>query len=81
MTDGIFINGRRPKSKKQIKETPLEQVSLEATSMFGNNPEGPLTELPAGTYHFVGPDPYSKRNFYGTIVVTERDGNRKVTIK
>jgi hypothetical protein len=23
-----------------------------------------------GTYHFVGPNPYTKRSFYGTIVVS-----------
>lgn len=66
---GIFINGRRPKSKKEIKEAiasnPLS-VSLEATSFFGNEYAGPVTEF-VGKTTFVGPDPYNRRNFYGNL--------------
>lgn len=79
---GIYIDGRRPKSKKAIKEAvaailnskmvgdwPI--VELEATSMFGNEYGGDILSAPQGTYYFVGPDPYTKRNFYGKIVITE----------
>ena len=68
---GIFIDGRRPKSKKEIKEvvaTDPSRVSIEATSMFGNEYDGELTHAPEGRITFVGPDPYTKRSFYGTIV-------------
>lgn len=70
---GIFINGQRPKSKKAIKEAVANglQVQLENTSLFGNNYDGSLVNAPTGTYTFVGPDPFTKRNFYGNIVVTD----------
>jgi len=80
MTQGIWVNGRRPKSKKEIKEAVAAgmRVSAEATSMFGNEYDGPLTEMPEGsTITFVGPDPYTKRNFYGNI--TRKGG--KITVK
>lgn len=74
--DGIFINGQRPKSKKAVKEaiaTAPETVLVECTSMFPGF-GGYVTQLPDGKrIDFVGPDPYTKRNFYGTIVRT-RDG-------
>lgn len=77
---GIYVNNARPKSKKAVKEAVAAggRVSLEATSMLGREYEGPVSEAPAGTYHFVGPDPYRARNFYGTIVV-KADG--KIVVK
>ena len=76
---GIFIGGQRPKSKKEIKEAVAAGrfVRIEATSWFGNEYDGDVLAAPPGTYHFVGPDPYKKRNFYGTITVA----NGKVTVK
>lgn len=74
MTQGIWINGERPKSKKAVKEAIAEdpsRVRLEATSLMGNEYDGPVSGAPAGTHDFVGPDPYTKRNFYGNIIVTE----------
>lgn len=69
--DGLFINGRRPASKKAVKEavaTAPETVRVECTSMFPGGFDGLVTELPRGKkVTFVGPDPYTKRNFYGTI--------------
>jgi hypothetical protein len=70
VTDGIFIGQRRPKSKKEVKEAITadpSQVIVECTSMFGGF-AGRVSELPEGTtITFVGPDPYTKRNFYGNI--------------
>ena len=76
---GIWINGTRPKSKKAIKEALIsgDEVSLEATSMFGNEYDGLIADAPEGNYTFVGPDPHKTRNFYGTLTV--RSG--KVTVK
>jgi hypothetical protein len=78
---GIFLNFDRPKSKKAIRKaaTGLGQpaIHIEATSLHGNEYDGPLRDAPDGKYHFVGPCPYTKRNFYGTI---EKAGN-KVTVK
>ena len=76
---GIFVNHARPKSKKAVKEAIAadpSRVSLEATSMFGNEYDGPISEAPRGSYSFVGPDPYRKRSFYGTITVAD-----KITVK
>lgn len=71
MTQGIFIAGKRPASKKQIKEAIAENphlVSIEATSLFGNDYQGPVEGLrPGQTVYFVGPDPQTSRKFYGTI--------------
>jgi len=70
---GIFIDGQRPKSKKQVAATIAvqpENVRIEATSMFGNEYDGPVSDMPQGTILFVGPDPYSKRDFYGKITRT-----------
>lgn len=68
---GIFIGGQRPKSKKQIKDLVKDgkasTIRAEATSMFGNEYDGPITNMPEGEIYFVGPDPYTKRNFYGRI--------------
>lgn len=82
--DGIFINldgrVRRPKSKKEVRELAAsdpQAISIEGTSMF--NPwSGFATEIPDGTQiHFVGPDPYTSRKFYGTI---QRNGD-KISVK
>lgn len=72
---GVFIDGRRPRSKKEVRELvltgDLARVELEATSWFGNEYGGPLNYAPDGAYYFVGPDPHTKRNFYGTITVKD----------
>lgn len=80
MSQGIFVGGNRPKSKKAIKEAFAinpQSVRLEATSLFGNEYDGPIVDAPQGSHNFVGPDPYKDRKFYGTITVK----NGKVTIK
>ena len=67
---GIFINFNRPKSKKEVKETIAsnpDKVRLEATSIFGNEYDGLVSDAPDGTYNFVGPNPFTDRKFYGTI--------------
>jgi hypothetical protein len=78
---GIFMQGYgRPKSKKQVKEAVAagDTVYAEATSMFGNEYDGPVADMPEGTtIYFVGPDPHTKRNFYGQIT---RKGD-KVVVK
>ena len=78
---GIYINYNRPKSKKEViaavKANP-KTVSLEATSLFGSEYNGPITEMPVNKMVFVvGPDPYTARNFYLNITRKE-DGTFKV---
>ncbi len=71
---GIYVNGRRPKSKKEIKEriaVAPGSVGIEATSLFGNEYDGPLDGAPDGRYTFVGPCPYTSRKFYGTITKSD----------
>jgi len=75
MSQGIFIGNRRPKSKKEVKEAVAadpENVYLEATSWLGNEYGGSVASAPEGSHHFVGPDPYVKRTFYGTIEVSSK---------
>lgn len=72
MSDGIFIQGKRPASKKAVKDAVKAglSVSIESTSMFGGY-DGPVENMPEGKrIDFVGPDPYTKRNFYGSITRT-----------
>lgn len=73
---GIWIRdidtrkNRRPKSKKEIRETleaEPERVTIEGTAWDGSDYDGPAEGLPLHqAVHFVGPDPRTKRNFYGT---------------
>ncbi len=68
---------RRPKSKKEVKEYLAKgvdhednyHIGIEATSFFGNEESGPLTQerVEAGTILFVGPNPHDKRDFYGSF--------------
>jgi hypothetical protein len=77
MAQGIYINYNRPKSKKEVKEAIAANpasVSLEATSFFGNEYDGPITNMPENKMVFVvGPDPARKRSFYLNIT---RSGDR-----
>lgn len=80
MSQGIFIERRRPKSKKEVKEAVAENpgsVRLEATSFHpGSEYDGPVDEAPDGIHYFVGPDPFTSRKFYGQVIV--KDGTVKV---
>lgn len=81
MNVGCYINGRRPKSKKEIKTALAENpssVSFDVTDVFGAHPGMRYTAgtMPSGVAYLCGPDPYTKRNFYATV--TAKDG--KVTV-
>ncbi len=79
---GQQLGFRRPKSKKEVRELVqaghFNDIKIEATSLFGNEFEGFLTYAPPGTIAFCGPDPYTRRSFYGNIEV-RADGTVKVT--
>lgn len=70
---GLYIKFRRPKSKAEVRRTiqagNAADLSLEATSLFGDEYDGSVVDAPDGEYHFVGPDPYNSRKFYGTLTV------------
>lgn len=76
---GAYINMTRPKTKKSLREAVVAgtAVTLEATSMFGNEYGGPLDTAPDGAYYVVGPDPYTDRRWYATIKVA--NGTAKVS--
>ena len=76
MTQGVYVNYRRPPTKKALREAVADDpstVSLEATSMFGNEYDGSLAEA-STTQRFtvVGPDPYNKRNWYANIIYDQK---------
>lgn len=76
MTAGIFVEGRRPKSKKAIKEAiangHVQRVVIECTSLFGGF-SGSIADMSVGqTVTFVGPCPYTARNFFGTLTRTAK---------
>ena len=67
-------------SKKALREAlnAGADVVLEATSMFGNEYGGWLSQYEGnGTFTVVGPDPYTNRKWYATITKTDE----KVTVK
>jgi hypothetical protein len=82
MSYGIFVNGTRPKSKKAVKEAVKnnDRIRLENTSLFPGGYDGDINDAPDGRYDFVGPDPYTKRVFYGNIFVS-RDSENATVIK
>lgn len=80
---GIFLGGKRPQSKKAVKEAIAidpNRVRIEATSLFDNEFDGPVSEAPQGTYTFVGPDPYRSRKFYGNLIVTVKGDVRSYKV-
>jgi len=74
---GVYINGSRPKSKKQVIQAMVEApetVTWENDSMFGRYAGQSFTgtELPEGIRDtFVGPDPHTNRKFYGQVIVND----------
>ena len=71
MTQGVHIRGFRPKTKKALREAIASNpsdVSLEATSIFGNEYGGNILHMPEGkAVYIVGPDPYRKRSWYANL--------------
>lgn len=73
------VHPRYP-TKKALKEAAKAGVpfTLQSTSMFGGY-NGPVTELPVGiTFNVVGPDPYSKRDWFASV---RRTADGTVTVK
>ena len=80
MNIGARIGGRHPKSKKEVREMDPSKVEIYCTDCFGEYAGKcwMLNEIPEGaTFYLVGPDPYTKRSFYGQV---SRQGI-KVTVK
>jgi hypothetical protein len=68
---GVYVRGERPKTKKSLREAldaEPDRVHIEATSVFGNEYDGPASGLPDGaTVYIVGPDPFRSRNWYANL--------------
>jgi len=77
--DGLYVNGRRPASKKEVKAAIANNpasVAIESTSYFAGTAmlAAHCGELAIGRkVTFVGPDPYTSRKFYGTITRVSAD--------
>lgn len=76
----------RPKSKKEIKDlcaTAPHRITFEETSAFASGylPEDAADLGVFASLTFVGPDPYSKRNFFGTISNVGFDGAPQLVVK
>ena len=73
---GIY---ERPRTKKALREmiSQGKRVTLEATSIMGNEYDGPLDRAPDGRYYVVGPNPHTARNWYAQIIKL----GDKITVK
>ncbi len=79
---GIFIldgMDSRPKSKKQLKELvaagKLNMIAIEQVSLLSEQFEGVLTKEVLeehGDITFVGPSPYTARNFFGKFFINKK---------
>ena len=77
---GIYVNGHRPKSKREVRDAVIadpSSVRIEGTELYGRDYDGRVSDAPVGAYLFVGPDPYRARKFYGTVEV-RADGTVRV---
>lgn len=67
---GVWVGGMRPASKTAVQRAIAagEDIRFDVTSAFNTGPVFyRLSEIPEGTVlDIVGPDPYTKRSWYGT---------------
>lgn len=67
---GIY---EKPKTKKAFKEMVTQgKGTFQATSMMGNEYDGPIDQAPIGNYTVVGPCAYTKRNWYASVKITDK---------
>ena len=81
---GVYVNGSRAKSKKEVKAalaSKPDSVRFEATSIMGNEYDGPASEAPEGKYYVVGPDPYHSRKWYAAITVKGSGKERAIKVE
>lgn len=70
---GAFINGERAVSKKAVREaleSDPDSVEFDCTELltaFRGAVFSPEEIQPDWRLTVVGPDPYTRRNFYGTV--------------
>ena len=87
---GAYVGGQRPKSKKALREALAASpgtVFFDSTAAFGAHagedlPAVRLPEILGGdVLEVVGPDPYSKRNWYATVAVAGTGEHTHLVIK
>jgi hypothetical protein len=75
------VDGARPRTKRDVIDAVHDnpaRVYVEGTAVAGTSWSGVANELPRGhVVHFVGPDPYSDRRFYGRLF--RKKGSGEVT--
>lgn len=68
---GAYVGATRPATKKALRDAIAadpSRVTFEATSLFGDEYDGPADGLPDGvTVYVTGPDPYRRRNWYANV--------------
>ena len=70
----IEVDGQVPTSLEAIKQAVADnpgRVSVIATSVFGNEYDGPLSDMPEGEVACVGPDGEENRDFYFNLISRE----------
>jgi hypothetical protein len=70
---GVYINGKRPKTKKELREAiknDPSSVTFDVTSMFDSTSSYKADDaelIRSGVaLSIVGPDPYNDRKWYAT---------------
>lgn len=82
---GALVNGRRPATKAELKRALASDpasVVFDSTAMMGPHAGEDLTvetlkAEPATTFSVVGPDPYTRRNWYASV---KANGSGKVVV-
>jgi hypothetical protein len=75
---GAFVNGRRPASKKALREAikaDPSSVTFDSTAMAGARAGDMIKADPddigkGNTLSVAGPDPYTRRNWYASVQVS-----------
>lgn len=81
---GAMVNGRRPATKKALRDALTADpglVQFDSTSMMGPRAgdiiSATVADIGTDKMSVVGPDPYTKRNWYATVEVA--NGKVKVS--
>ena len=75
---GAYVNGLRPNSKAALRRAltdGVSRVAFDVTSPLGPRPGATISataeDIGDDRLCLVGPDPFTKRNFYGTVSIVK----------
>lgn len=81
---GAYVDGKRPATKAALKRALAENPA--GVEFDGTSPMGPQfsdmsgVNVPEGmSLSVVGPDPFTKRNWYATVKVNVKTGKVVIT--